>query len=95
MLKGLPAAPHRDLCGWLYGKNEYLAFHKPSENCFYVVKTETLARLCEKLCVGKAFKASDAFHKRYTRYGRKDEIGIINFDDLKQIPFGKISLDKN
>ena len=71
--------------GWLYGKAKYIAFHKPSEDCFYLVETKKLAALCEKLCVGTAYSASQAFHKRYRRSGRLDEISIISFEDLKYL----------
>lgn len=77
--------------GWLYGENEFIAFYQPIENVFYVVKTKDLAELCEQLCnQGITNSAKDALYKRYTRKGRKDEISMIMFDDLKKIQYWRL-----
>lgn len=83
--------------GWLYGKNGYVAFYHPFHipnshshyfgsdytNFFIVVKTDEFADLCEKLCNKDSTNdPKDAFYKRYTRAGRKDEISIITMQDV-------------
>ena len=71
--------------GWLYGNNDFTAFHKVDENAFYLVKTADLAKLCENLCnQGIVTTSSDALYHRYTRAGRKDELSMIKFEDLKK-----------
>ena len=73
--------------GWLYGKSDYIAFYKQDENKFYLVKTTDLKDMCEQLCIGKAYRTDDALYKRYTRFGRQDEISMIKFDDIKKLDF--------
>lgn len=81
--------------GWLYGQNDLTAFYKTSDNSFYVVRTQDLAKLCESLCDNKrVFYPNDALYHRYTRAGRKDVISMIKFEDLLKIYYIKISMDR-
>ena len=81
--------------GWLYGQNDLIAFYRASNNSFYVVRTQDLAKLCENICDDrKVFYSSDALYHRYTRAGRKDVISMIKFEDLLKIYYIKISMDK-
>lgn len=82
--------------GWLYGENDFIAFHKIDENCFYLVETKELAKLCEKICnQGNALYSKDALYHRYTRNGRKDELSMIYFDDIKKCNYSIIKLGEN
>lgn len=82
--------------GWLYGENDYIAFHKSDENCFYLVETQELAKVCENICnQGITLYSKDALYHRYTRKGRKDELSMIYFDDLKKCNYTIIKLGEN
>ena len=81
--------------GWLYGKNDLLAFYRTSDSSFYVVRTEDLAKLCEKLCDNKkVFSPQNALYHRYTRAGRKDVIAMIKYEDLSKIHCIRASMKK-
>ena len=59
--------------GWLYGKNDLIAFYRESDSSFYIVKTKDLAQLCESICDKKrVYYSNEALYHRYTRAGRKD-----------------------
>ena len=81
--------------GWLYGKNDLLAFYRTSDSSFYVVRTKELAELCEKLCDNKrVYSPQNALYHRYTRAGRKDVISMIRYDDLSKIYCIKVPMKK-
>ena len=81
--------------GWLYGKNELIAFYREIDTSFYVVRTTELAELCERICDNKrVFYPNEALYHKYTRMGRKDSISMIQFSDLLKIPYNRIIIKR-
>lgn len=77
--------------GWLYGKNDLIAFYQTKDKAFYVVRTKDLAELCEKICDNKrVLYAQEALYHKYTRFGRKDILSMIKFEDLLKLHYTKI-----
>lgn len=78
--------------GWLYGDNDYIAFQN-NDNSFSLVETDKLANMCENKCNnGITTKSTDVLYKRYTRKGRKDELSMIKFEDLKECGYITIKI---
>ena len=71
--------------GWLYGGADLIAFEQ--DKGFLVVDRSSLAELAEdKVDKEKLVnKATDAYYSVYTRKGRKDEISLINIEDIISI----------
>jgi hypothetical protein len=72
--------------GWLYGKQDWLAFEK--RDGFLFVRREHLKELAIELCDTETYvdKASDALYKVYSRRDADDVISMIKYSDLERIP---------
>ena len=77
--------------GWLYGKEDYVAFLSPRKDKFLVVKKEDLRELAERKCLGNSYvdRAEDALYNLYMRKERRDN-GIIKIDIISLIRYKDI-----
>jgi hypothetical protein len=73
------------LDGWLYGKQDWIAFESPDR--YVLVRRSELLSFCLALCdlENRVDQAKDALYRGYTRDGRRDLIAMIRFDDLFKI----------
>jgi hypothetical protein len=72
--------------GWLYGKQDWMAFEKPDG--FLFVRREDLKELAIELCDTDTYvdSARDALYKVYSRKDTDDVISMIKYSDLDRIP---------
>lgn len=67
--------------GWLFGKATHIAFQEGEE--YLVVPREKLQERVDSLVTGsKAYRASDALYKLYTRFGRQDLLTMLKRSDI-------------
>lgn len=76
--------------GWLYGKQDFLAFEGIDH--YIVVSRKDLQNLAEELCdINKVVaRSSDALYKGYSRRNRDDLISMIRRSDLLKIQHAKL-----
>ena len=78
--------------GWLFGKQDYLAFLMPDLKTFKLVKTNELFNVCSKLVNlhEQVYDTSQALYKLYrrsNRFGYKDDmLSLIKYEDLDKCP---------
>lgn len=80
MSKGFP--------GWIYGKQDWIAFLLPDWQTFLMVKREKLLAVCNALVMQRFVLNSDeAYHKLYCRpettLGMIDVLSLISYDEIK------------
>ena len=77
--------------GWLYGKEDYVAFLSPKKDKFLVVNKEDLRSFSESKCLGNGFvdNPSDALYNLYLRK-EKRENGIVKADIISLIRYKDI-----
>jgi len=71
--------------GWMYGKAEYIAFDMPEVGGFVMVRTQELARLCEKIVEPVFVTKQEATRKYYQREGRQDVISRLELQDIQRL----------
>ena len=74
--------------GWLYGKEDYVAFLSPRKDKFLVVKKEDLRELAERKCLGNSYveRAEDALYNLYIRKEKRDN-GVVKIDIISLIKY--------
>ena len=74
--------------GWLNGSATYIVMDIKELNQFIFFLREDLRDYCLSI-TDKTFSKYD-FNKVYTRYGRKDEIIKVRYDDIKHLQKGNV-----
>lgn len=78
--------------GWLFGKQDYLAFLMPDLKTFKLVKREELVAVCNQLVqkLSPVFYPDEALYKMYHRHNRfdygDDLLSLIKYEDLDKCP---------
>ena len=77
--------------GWLYGKEDYVAFLSPRKDKFLVVNKNDLRELAERKCLGNSYveRAEDALYNLYMRKEKRDN-GIVKIDIISLIRYKDI-----
>jgi hypothetical protein len=72
--------------GWMYGKAKIIAYDMPELSGFVIVDRTDLMSWCEdNIPYEYVVSKHDAYKKRYTREGRKDEITRITLVDISSL----------
>lgn len=77
--------------GWLYGKEDFVAFLSPKKDKFLVVKKEDLRALAERKCLGNSYveNSKDALYNLYIRKEKRDN-GQVKIDIISLILYKDI-----
>lgn len=71
--------------GWLYGDADYIAFDMNTLGYFAMMRRYELVELCDRSVVHELVGKIHAYHKLYTRAGRKDVITRFILKDLTNL----------
>lgn len=77
--------------GWLYGKEDYIAFLSPAKDKFLVVNKEDLRLFAEDRCLGNGFvdNPDNALYNLYMRKELKED-GVVKVDIISLIRYNDI-----
>jgi hypothetical protein len=75
--------------GWLKGKADYIVFDVVELKQFCFFNRTDLLNYCNNI-TGRAISKDD-FNKLYTRFGRKDLLVKVRYDDIKNLQVGFLS----
>lgn len=73
--------------GWIYGKEDFVAFLKPDYKTFLCATLEDLQHLWEsKNITNRTYMIETAWGNWYRRKNTKEKISLFTYDEIEQLP---------
>jgi hypothetical protein len=75
--------------GWLKGKSKYIVMDVIDMSSFLFFETKDLLDYCNN--IRQIANSKNDYNMVYTRYGRKDQIIKVHYNDIKHLQKGKLT----